>query len=213
MFTALERVTQLLSDYNKYRNQTWNIQKARAAKAFVRDLGSKNGIPAMQKFDAWCVSNGVDPRRYLYFLFKERKFMFAPPWRHLVPSKKIQTKNLEKYAMLTATPEFSKIIHSEIHEKREQEGETFDMNRDLSPLAENMKRIYLADSRPDMCMEQMETYTFGYHPKSVPCARCPIARQCLSKLQAISPFDILALRRGELTLREAQTIAGRACHG
>jgi hypothetical protein len=74
------------------------------------------------------------------------------------------------------TPGFAAMIAQETEAARCEAGTNFDPNRDLSPLAEVRKRIYLGEGRPDKCLCQMTDETYGYHPKSVACARC---RDCV----------------------------------
>lgn len=84
-----------------------------------------------------------------------------------------------------------------------QHGVVFDPNRDISGTTEAYKRRHLMDGDPQLCMERMSVETFGYHPRSLVCARCPLAQACAGRLQASVNFDILALRRGEITAQQA----------
>ena len=203
---------ELLSDFNQYRARTFHTQQMRAAGP-CRDVGPKRGLPPLVAMDTWCRSQGIDSRRWLYYLFRKRHWLFAPALTQLIPSKRNLKKALASYAEMTDTPAFAATIYRETEAARREAGADFDPNRDLSPLAETRKRIYLGEGRPDKCMAQMLTETYGYHPKSVTCARCPATYQCALQLQGSVPFDIMALRRGEITLYQAQVIAGRAQHG
>jgi len=202
----------LLSDYNQYRSRTHHTQQMRATHP-IKDLGPKRGLPIMARMDEWCRSQGIDSRRWLYHLFRKRRWLFAPVLTQLVPSKRHLIKALADYAAMTDTPGYEATIYRELEAARRQAGTDFDPNRDVSPMAEARKRIYLGEGRPDKCMAQMTTEAYGYHPKSTTCARCPATAQCATQLMAAVPFDILALRRGEMTLQQAQVIVGRASYG
>ena len=203
----------LLHDYNRYRAHTFNLQKIRALPGqYVRDVGPRRGLPIFGKLDAWCAEQHIDPRRWLYHLFKLRKWIYAPPLTTLIPTKESAKKRLAAYQELMDTPFFSTIIHQGITKQRQDAGEIINCNRDLIPLAETRKKIHLGAGRPDKCMAEMQAQTYGYHPKSLACARCPLAQQCAAELQATMPFDIMALRRGEMTLQQAQVVAQRAGH-
>jgi hypothetical protein len=161
----------------------------------------------------WCREQGINPRRWLYHLFRKRRWLFAPSLTQLVPAKRSVQKALAAYAEMTDTPEYAARIARETEEARKAEGGGIDPNRDLIPLAEARKRIYLSEGRPDKCMAVMATETYGYHPKSAVCGRCRSGHPCAVKLAASVAFDILALRRGEMTLQQAQVIVARADHG
>lgn len=206
------RAEVLLQDYNRYRAHTFHLQRIRQRQQ-VRDLGAKRGLPIFAALDTWCQSQGIDSRRWLYHLFQVQKWLHAPVLTQMIPAEKSRERRLATYRAMTDTPFFSATIRQGIDAQRRAAGEIVDRNRDVIPMAENLKRRYLTEGRPDKCMGAMWEQTYGYHPKSLACARCPLASQCAIELQATVPFDIGALRRGELTIQEAQVIAERASHG
>jgi len=206
------RCHELLSDFNQYRARTFHTQQVRASGP-CRDVGQKKGFPPLWAMEMWCRSQGIDSRRWLYYLFRKRKWLFAPKLEHLVPSKKNLVKALNDYAAMTDTPGFSSAIYRESEAIRRQAGTDCDPNRDLIAMAEERKRIYLGNGRPDRCLEQMATETYGYHPKSTVCARCLASYECFVRLRALVNFDIMALRTGEMTLQQAQVIVGRQQYG
>jgi hypothetical protein len=163
----------------------------------------------MEKLEQWCQKNSIDPRRFLYHQFKIRNWLFAPTLLSLTPSKVSAKKRIAAYQEMKETPVFAEAVYQAINIQRHAEGSIFDRNRDLSPMAENMKARYLSLGRADACMDQMDEYTYGYHPKSRSCITCPLAQQCLGRLQQGMSFDIVALRSGNLSLQEAQLITGR----
>lgn len=200
--------TQLLSDYNYYRSHTRDVITRRAEHP-VRDLkATKNRLDVLREMVGWCTQNEVDPRLWLYTLFDLRHWSFAPNFAHLVPkSKRTAKKNLERYANLRDIPIFQKRIAYETQQDAEADGRVFDPNRDVSYSAEALKRRYLNAGEVQRCMDEMDTYTLGFHPRSLVCARCPMASQCEQTLQARMPFDITALRRGQITVQQARQAA------
>ena len=211
MESATSRAEVLLHDFNRYRAHTFHIQRLRAVQC-VRELGPKKGLPIFEKLDAWCRTYNIDARRWLYHLFKVKKWIHAPVLTTLIPSKRSLKKRWAAYQEMTDTPFFAATIRQEIDARRRETGNVVDRNRDLIPMAEILKRRYLGESRPDKCLNEMWEQTFGYHPKSQVCGHCPLAARCAGELQASVTFDIMALRRGDLTLQEAQVIASRASH-
>lgn len=206
------RHLELLADFNLYRSRTFHTQQLRVAGP-LRDIGPKKGLPPLQIMDAWCQAQGLDSRRWLYHLFRKRNWLFSPRLDQLVPSKRHFKKALADYARVTDTPAFEAVLSRGLEASRRAAGTDCNPNRDLIAMAEERKRIYLGEARPDKCMYNMLSETYGYHPRSTPCARCPVTYQCAAQLQATVAFDIQALRRGEMTLQQAQVIAARAQHG
>jgi len=208
--TTVSRAEVLLSDYNKYRGMTYHFQQIKKIKKYLKDIGTKKGLPSMEKLEQWCLKNSIDPRRFLYHQFKIRNWLFAPTLLSLTPSKTSAKKRIATYQEMKETPVFTDVIYQAINIQRHHEGTIFDRNRDLSPMAEAMKSRYLAVGRANACMDQMDEYTYGFHPKSRSCLACSLSQQCLAKLQQNMAFDVVALRNGALSLQEAQVITSRA---
>lgn len=221
-----ERARTLLDDFNAYRSQTENYSRLRQLHP-MRSLGAEKGLPALQAMDAWCRERGIDSRRWLYWLFARTRFRFAPKLTNLIPARKTpklqakaEAKALAAYNALRGTPQLTERVFRELEIKRAHAGQSYDPNRDLSHIAEAVKRRYLAEGNPDKCLSDMfanrpdTVPTWGYHPKSLSCVRCPLAQQCVAQLRAaVSSFDIVALRLGQMTLQQAQVMDGRAYHG
>ena len=202
----------LLHDYNRYRAHTFHLQQLRERHP-VRDLGPKKGIPLFTKLDEWCQSQSIDARRWLYHLFKIRKWIHAPALNSLIPAKTSLARRVATYREMTDTPFFSATLRQGADQQALADGKTLDRNRDLMPLAEIMKARYRGEGKPERCLQEMWEHTYGYHPKSKSCVGCPLADRCAQELQAKVPFDIGALRRGELSIQEAQMISNRSGHG
>ncbi len=70
-----------------------------------------------------------------------------------------------------------------------------------------LKKRYVMWGNQARCMSEMETETFGYHPKSEVCQSCQARHQCAAILQSKVGFDIMALRLGSITTEQARTVA------
>ena len=212
MEATRSRAEILLHDYNRYRAHTFHLQRLRAQHP-IRDLGLKKGLPIFEALDLWCREQHIDARRWVYHLFRIRKWLHAPGLTTLIPAKKSCASRVAAYREMTDTPFFAATIRQEIENNRLATGAVIDANRDLIPMAENLKRRYLGEGRPEKCLDSIWDGTYGYHPQSLACARCPLTHKCAVDLQSSIAFDIGALRRGEITLQEAHVISARAGHG
>lgn len=194
----------LLRDYNLYRSHTQNIQAIEAARNFkMRPLTpTTERINALRAMAVWCVQHGVDPRLWLYTLFQSRAWSFPPPFTNLTPAA-----HLPRYQKAQHLGLFKKVLAIDKQKKARAESRDFDPNRDISPVVEARKASFTRMGLFDECMRETPKSTYGYHPKSPVCLECPIRDACAKKLTASMPFDILALRRGELDLQEARQAA------
>ena len=205
---------QLISDYNYYRSFTSEMFEKQKSGRYTGEVKLKtkriDREPILNEMAAFCYEHDVSPRLWLFMLFQMRRWIRPPKFNQLVPrSRKTLEKNLNLYANLSEVPLFRKRIDEERHQKSTERGEDFDVNRDIDFYAEALKRRYLNEGDPERCIEEMGMNTHGYHPKSLVCARCPLSGQCIPILQAKVPFDILALRRGDITAQQAQQLAFR----
>ena len=201
---------QLLDDYNFFRAYTTRVQAIRATRP-LNNLGpSPKHIEPLKRMAAWCAEQGVNPRLWLYTLFLARRWYCAPPMGQL-----ISKKHLAKYTEYTDTQFYEQRIRAESQEAEWARGDVFDPNEELGHASEEAKRYYLDQGTPQICLENMQAETYGYHPRSVVCARCLLSAQCKEQLVSSVDFDILALRRGELSRQDARLGAfhGAAHHG
>jgi len=201
----MDRAKLLFADYCYYRQHTAHIQKLKRERPYLRDLKQ---TPARLKLFArmakWCGDQKIEPREWLYTLFVARKWLFCP---------KLDSAHLQSKKHL---PRFQQYHDYTLFRQRQMEQQTvaaasatstFDPNRDLSHTAELAKRHYLYQNDTRACMDRMQDETFGFHPKSTACARCPAANECREKLEKSVNFDVLALRRGEITAEQAKAEA------
>lgn len=208
MGATQQREATLLSDFNYWRAQTWHTKELRK-KGCIRNLKLTKAAPMLTALAHWCEDRGIDPRRWLYYRFQARNWRYAPRLDQLVPSKRNEHKAIEGYKLLKGTPAFSNRMHEESRYQQDETGVFWDANRDISHVAEAIKRRYIATNQLQRCIDRMDDQTFGFHPKSRVCQRCPAATQCLATLQAKAPFDIVALRRGDVDLRSCYVAAER----
>ena len=194
----------LLSDYNYYRFHTANIHRMRTGGRSPQGLRpNANRLDALARMRDWCLGQGADPRLWLYFLFRRRKWLFAPPMTQLVPAKRRQKEALAQYHKLTAVELYAKRVGHEVAVIKREQGREYDPNRDLAHATEVTKRNYLENGIPERCMRAVHR-TLGYHPKSDVCGRCPIAGRCQGYLHGLVRFDITSLRLGYITQAQAQ---------
>ncbi len=211
----MDQVQQLFEDFQHYRKQTANFQKLRATIPYLRDLKlSDPRRSALSKMVRWCTQKELDSRWWLYSLFQARRWIAAPRWEQLVPgTKKTEVKAIARYVALKEAPLYAERVSQETRAQQEAQGQVYDPNRDLSNTVENIKRRYLDASDSERCMREMSTVTLGYHPKSQVCVSCPSTQICVQQTQAQVPFDIVALRRGDLSVDQAKRITGRPHYG
>jgi len=199
---------QLFADYDYYRYHTANFIAASGRGQYMRSLKrTPEREEQFERFAAFCEANQLNPRLYLYSLFDARQWTFAPRLDQLVPgTKKTAKKAIARFHALKEVPLYAQRMQQE----RDQRGDTptFDPNKDISGTVENVKRRYVSLYQFERCMSEINTVTLGYHPKSTVCLRCPTATECEGLTQNMVPFDIVALRRGDLSADEAKRIAG-----
>jgi hypothetical protein len=191
---------QLLDDFNEYRHHTNEIFKVKQRGKYARPLKMNDERKtAFNNMILFCTKHEIDPRMWLYFLFSNKKWLYTPKFSQLC----IET-NVAKFQNLKAAPKFQKKIRNEVFQKQKSEGRTYDCNRDIAASSEALKRRYVESQDFVRCMDEMMSKTFGYHPKSLVCARCPAMNDCKRKLENMMPFDVMALRSGEITSVQAQ---------
>ena len=198
----MTRAEDLFKRYNAYRFRTANARKL-GAKGWLHSLTTTPArLAKFEAMDQWCTERGIDSAHWLHSLFETRLWRFAPRLEHL-----ISPKHLKKYPHLKPSASYANEQQREVFTHKRATAEVFDANRDLSGPAEARKRRHLAMGTVEQCLREMTTHTMGFHPKSNVCSRCPAARECEAEIQACTPFDIMALRRGQITLQQAQMVA------
>jgi hypothetical protein len=151
----------------------------------------------------WCRERGIDPRLWLYGLFRVRRWLAAP---RLTRSNLMSEKMIPKYNALTLLDGYRLRLRRE--QDNHTSGDAYDPNRDLNTTIESRKQYYVGSGQADRCMREMME-TLGFHPKSSACLRCPEKMNCRMKLEALVDFDIIALRNGAITQAQAMAEARR----
>ena len=188
----------LFEDYTYYWRKTANVK----SQSYGQELTPKWTFERAQYLEnmaRWCESRGLPPRKWLYTLFKSRKFIYPPPFEYLLPKKHLNR--------------FSKIKDFTLYQKRlSQERQALEMEslklpehfKELQSPSEIFKKRYRELNRWQECHEDLDR-TYGYHPDSQYCVTCPVNGVCLKKMRQYAGFDILALRGGQITERQAIT--------
>ena len=189
----------LWSDYVQYWLQTASTQRLREEGRRVR--APKLTPERWQLFAdtvAGCKEREVDPRLWLFCLFRARRWTYPPRRR---PEDLMSEGFLSRgrYQEMLRKGTLDGYRRHKTGFKRR-----LDPNKDLIPGAEQKKRGYIRNGATELCMLMIPAETYGYHPKSRWCQRCPSQAQCRPRTQRLVPFDILALRRGEITPEEAR---------
>lgn len=199
---------QLLADWSYYRTLTKHFHTLKGKGARI---GPKKMTPElrelMEELIAWCREKRLEPRLWIFALFKNRGWVGAPSLQrgHLMSEKQIW-----RYKKMRGIGFFTRRVRATA---RDQAAEAaFDPNRDMTHTVEAMKTNYVNAGRAQECLEQIFERTLGFHPGSKVCWSCPLRDQCAIKLQGFVMFDILALREGRLTSEQAEQVSRRV-HG
>ena len=196
----------LLMDFNVYRLQTKYVHDAAQQTPWVRRFKAESAenLGAVSRMARWCRAHNVEPRLWLYFLFRSRAWRAAP---QLTDGHLQSEKLLAKYGPQPRLGFFRR--HTAEFQLADPRGDAYDPNRDVTESVEALKRQMLAAGAEEECRRQQLTRTLGYHPWSAVCARCPQREQCAIDLEAAVPFSIHAVRAGRLTAAQAELLARR----
>lgn len=199
-------IQQLFGDYCHYRRQTAYFQQMQRKRPYQRDLKtSAERDRVLGEMVEFCRARAIPPRQWLYYLFSRRKWLFPPGLdrasllsQRAVPGYQGwgQFSGFQKRMRETAA-----IVEGERMER------VFDPNRDLNRSVELLKESLVARGQAGWCRDRILSDTLGYHPRSHTCHRCPEQQLCAEQLCRSVPFDILALRRGEITSAQAKRTA------
>ena len=203
MTTDISVGAKLFKDYGNYRLQTLNIAKRKANGDFVGQYKpTTERIKLFCDMAEWCRERKIDPRLWLFLLFRMRRWTFAPQLKaaHLMSENAIP-----KYWTFVESDYldgYRRYLDAQGVQKKKSTH--FDPNYDLSTAAEQLKRWYVTRGLEARCVQDVLTRTYGYHPKSQVCPTCPAQAACIEVIQGHCDFDIVALRNDEITVAEAQ---------
>lgn len=198
-----KEVRQLLDDYVYYREQTAYYQNAKKKNPYLRELKpTSERLRVLEEMVIWCREQAVPPRQWLYSLFAVRIWNFAPS---LTKPHLLSKNHLKRFHANIDYSFYDHYIRKLENLKKLRDLEkSFDPNKDMSQTAEGAKLYYLKVGGTYTCRKFMLTETFGYHPLSEVCQKCADSDACLEELQRYTSFDVLALRSGKLSAREAK---------
>lgn len=145
----------------------------------------------------WCRSREIDPRLWIYLLFRARMWTWAP---QLAAHHLMSEKMISRYEKLSERA----LNGYRDHVSSGKTKSKYDPNWQLTASVEALKRLYSQNGDVQRCMRESIDKTLGYHPKSSTCQVCPIQQQCSQQLVQLVDFDILALRRGDITPEQAR---------
>ena len=197
----------LLLDWNIYMMQTRVTHQRQAAGLFV---GSRKptvaNVALLTTMVGWCQERMIEPRQWLFFLFKRTGWKFPP---RFLPNYLMSDKAIPKYRSMSGLAFFRKRVGASI--LAEQGSAThFDPNRDITSSVEHLKMRYADANQPDRCLDESLLRTLGFHPKSKVCTTCALRADCATQLEAAMRFPIIALRAGRLTTEAAEGMS-RGC--
>lgn len=196
----------LWDDYIAYWRRTGSVQGRAETLGFATlpaPHKTRERLGALHRMAVWCVEHDADPRMWLYTLFASRRWTWAPSLDKLTPKAHLRRYRQEhKLTLYTARL---------ARERRRGRAPATDPNLDILPSTEALKASLARSHRGAECMALTQTETFGYHPKSPICVACEVAAPCAQALLASVGFDLVALRRGDITVDQAraQQRAGR----
>ena len=194
----------LWADYVHYWRATAAVRTFATSGRYFRELKpTAERLARLERLVVWCRARGFEARTWLKFLFRSRKWRFAPKIDRdsdlMSPNPRLQTA----YKMSEG-----------LHVYRASRPEAaYDPNRDLDPNVERKKLLYVQSGSVQACLAQLLELTLGYHPRSEACQQCPLAGQCRQALEAFCDFDVMALREGRISSTEAQLQAFRSRGG
>lgn len=202
------RSTQLFADYNYWRAFCSAVIERRSQHK-LNDLAvCDEALEELEAMAAWCEERGLDPRLWLYTLFRVFRWFWPP---RLIPGVLRADKHVREYDRGGRLDAYRR------HILADKPLAPFDPNVETSPTTEARKAHFAAKGEAQRCFELALENTFGYHPDSETCRRCPLGPQCAEKLTRWATFDIMALRSGQLSreqaiaqVREAQERGRRA---
>jgi len=196
-------VEQLLADWNYYRLQTASYHNNVVVKGFR--LKPKKMTPEIHRLLTemvrWCREHQLEPRLWIFGLFKIRQWAWPPKWE---PGHLMSDDAIPKVRKLKGLGFFSRRRRATAYQQADEDA--FDPNRDIDPTIERVKLAFYQKGDHEACRRSIMEKTLGFHPRSSVCGSCPVRAQCWIDLQGFLRFDVLALRTGAMTSREAESI-------
>lgn len=186
----------LLEDFNVYRAQTKYMADLIDSGVPLKPLKvTPERLKLMQEMADWCQERDLEPRQWLFTLFKSRNWVYPVKFER----GSLLSENMRsRYAKMRGLGFFKKRV------RQSKDTGGYDPNVDINGTVEALKFRYASSQQRQRCLDEIFVTTLGWHPDSAQCNSCPLARQCAMKLQGYVTFDIIALRMGRLTSSEAE---------
>ena len=199
MITITEQ--QLWDDFSYYQAQTGNYKKRRKDNPYIKAMkATPERLELMRQMKEWCESRHLPVRQWLFSLFAIRRWLYAPK---LALGHICSENHLERFSTFKDYWLYTQRLQELAASTPVSSTGNFDPTRDISHTSEEAKRDYVRSGRTAICRFQMKIETFGYHPKSKICLECIEGNECAEQLKASVQFDIMALRRGDITAEQA----------
>ena len=192
---------QAFNDFNEYNQKTGSYQHNKARNSWLRPYKlTAERLLLFGELVDWCEERKLDVRFYVYVLFHSRAWRYAPRLAkgHLMSEKMV--KRYEGYR--GAMDGYRRRVSKDEPKKKH-----FDPNKDTSRPNEIYKQRLQSEGKSRRCLNEFAARTYGFHPKSDVCERCDLKGECLAALERYMGFDVLALRKGDITVERA--VGGR----
>lgn len=191
----------LYLDYLSWREQTSHALALKITQPFRKPPKlTDERKQALAAMITWSRAAGRDPRVWLFLMFAVRGWKFAP---ELSSSHLIQPKWIEAYAKrksgLSQSPKYrERLVLAQT--TAQLPGAIFDPRVDLDGEAEARKERYFLDGDAQRCIDESDVWTYGWHPESTTCSKCPAAKVCQINLDKAAGYPLTRVRKGEMTL-------------
>lgn len=174
----------LLGDYNFWRSQCQWIINRRSVHRVADFVPTDERLELLTTMAAWCGARELDPRLWLFILFRAGRWFKPPP---------LDERGLMNERFVGAYQDATCLDAYRRHVVPQSVASAFDAMIDLAPANEFRKERLVQLGMQQRCLDQISS-TLGYHPNSAACRRCPLNRECVVQTQAAFGEDILQRR-------------------
>lgn len=157
---------QLFADYRDYVQSTAWWKKKQAEHYMRLHKETPERLALLESMIVWCREQGVDPRLWLYSLFRSRRWIYPP---------KIQVGHLQSMKHL---PKYRRMLEEDeltYYRERTHVQPKLEPLPEFDPIEEGIKRRRQDVGAFQTCMEDPVTF---WHQDSSSCRICPLAGRC-----------------------------------
>ena len=129
-------------------------------------------LKSLQEMVEFCCVNQLDPRRWLWVLFANKKWFYAPTFNALISKKVIDVYN---------TIDSSTYRNQGIKANPDK----FNPRVDVTATIESIKNRYQSIGQAKTCFDNIRNETLGFHPKSKVCKFCYYQEECKLEIAKI----------------------------